>query len=348
MHDAAVALAGAGHEVTVLTSHPGRTLVADEDGLRVIRSRRPPQRLLVARGFEHYLPTLPDAIVRVARGGYDLAHAFFPVQGLAAAWARRVGGPPVVLSLMGIPSHTSRRLRRPVLRAAMAGAHATTVLSSAAAESFRRELGLEARVLPAGVFCASFERRGARAPSPTFVCAASLNVGRKRAPLLLRAFTRLRERHPKASLLLAGGLDPQRANAPPPLPEGVAVVDADRTEDLARAYSTAWASVLPAVNEAFGLVLVESLAAGTPVVAARSGALPEIVNDERVGRLFRPDDEDDLLRALEDGLELGQDPDTETACRERAGAYDWDAVLPEYEALYREAILGDEAGDRRR
>lgn len=346
-HDTAEALARAGHEVTVLTSHPGRTAIAHEDGFRVVRSRRAPQGLLVARGFEHHLPTLPDALARAARGRYDLVHAFSPVPAMAAALARRLGGPPVVLSLMGVPSRRSldsRRLRRRVLRSAIEGAHATTVLSSAAADAFRREIGGEARVLPAGIWCERFEPRAARAPSPTVVCAASLDDRRKRGPLLLRAFARVRRRRPDARLLLAGARSGARTRPDPPLPPGVEAVDAGRTEDLARAYAGAWTSVLPSVEEAFGLVLVESLAAGTPVVAARSGASPEIVDDDRIGRLFAPDDEDDLVRALEEGLGLGRDPEAEGACRRRARDYDWNAVLPDYERLYWEAIA---AGARR-
>src|SRR5439155_1593557 len=83
----------------------------------------------------------------------------------------------------------------------------------------------------------------------------------------------------------------------------------------ARAYAGAWASVLPSVDEAFGLVLIESLAAGTPAVAARSGACPEIIDDDRVGRLFAPDDADDLLRAMEEALDLGSEAETSAPSR---------------------------------
>ena len=62
---------------------------------------------------------------------------------------------------------------------------------------------------------------------------------------------------------------------------------------------------LPSVDEAFGLVLVESLAAGTPVVAARSGACPEIVTDDLIGRLFEPDAADDPERWTDMGIIAG-------------------------------------------
>ena len=92
--------------------------------------------------------------------------------------------------------------------------------------------------------------------------------------------------------------------------------------------------MLPADDEAFGLVLVESLAAGTPVVAARSGACPDIVDDPRVGRLFEPGDAADLARAIGEALELAADAETAAACREHARRWDWSRVVERYEELY--------------
>ena len=93
-------------------------------------------------------------------------------------------------------------------------------------------------------------------------------------------------------------------------------------------------SVLPSVDEAFGLVLVESLAAGTPVVADRSGAGPGIVDSEAIGRLFEPDDPVDLARAMDEALDLGLDAATAERCRARAGVYDWPRLVERWERLY--------------
>jgi glycosyltransferase involved in cell wall biosynthesis len=119
---------------------------------------------------------------------------------------------------------------------------------------------------------------------------------------------------------------------------GIAVATAASTPELAGAYRSATATVLPADDEAFGLVLLESLAAGTPVVAARSGACPEIVDDERIGRLFDPGDPADLARAAGEALELAADPATAAACRAHARRWDWSVVVERYEALYAAAV----------
>ena len=56
--------------------------------------------------------------------------------------------------------------------------------------------------------------------------------------------------------------------------------------------------VLPSVNEGFGRVVVEAMAAGTPVAASHSGALPELLKKGELGFLFKPLDPDDLARAV--------------------------------------------------
>jgi len=108
----------------------------------------------------------------------------------------------------------------------------------------------------------------------------------------------------------------------------------DPTDRLPRELAAAHVSVLPAVEESFGLVLAESLAAGTPVVAARSGAGPEIVTDD-VGRLFEPDDRDSLVEALDQALTLADGG--REACREHARRWDWSEVGPRYERLLERA-----------
>lgn len=340
VHDLATELAGRGHEITILTTHEARPSATNEDGVRVVRNWRPPF-LRPLRWYEDHVADAPTTIWSLHRGRFDLAHAFHPADAWAAVKARRLGGPPTVFSFHGIPVRqylVERRYRLEMLRTTIAQAAATTVLSEAAATAFRRYLLTEPRILPGGVRCAEFEVEEPRSPQPTLVCSASLRDPRKRSELLLAAFERLRERRPEARLLLVRPRDPLIFWSTPRLPAGVSWVEADDTPSLARAYAGAWASVLPSVDEAFGLVLIESLAAGTPAVAARSGACPEIIDDERVGRLFASDDADDLVRAMEEALDLGSEPETAAACRERAAEFDWPGVAEAYEGLY-ESIL---------
>jgi glycosyltransferase involved in cell wall biosynthesis len=67
---------------------------------------------------------------------------------------------------------------------------------------------------------------------------------------------------------------------------------------LAREYAGARCFCHPSVQEAFGIVVVEAMAAGLPVVAARAAALPEIVQDGVTGLLVEPRDPATIAAAL--------------------------------------------------
>ena len=64
-------------------------------------------------------------------------------------------------------------------------------------------------------------------------------------------------------------------------------------EELAGAYASADAFLFPSSTETLGLVLLEAMAAGCPVVAARRGGIPDIVSDGLNGCLYEPDGSDD-------------------------------------------------------
>ncbi len=64
-------------------------------------------------------------------------------------------------------------------------------------------------------------------------------------------------------------------------------------EELRKIYNIADVSLVPSRNEAFGLVVIEALACGTPVIGTNQGGIPEIIND-RVGMVFKPEDYKEL------------------------------------------------------
>lgn len=109
---------------------------------------------------------------------------------------------------------------------------------------------------------------------------------------------------------------------------------------LAAAYREARLTVLPSEYEAFGLVLLESLGAGTPVVASRVGGIPEFVDDGKAGLLVPPRSSTALAEAI---LRIWTDPEL----ARRLGEYGRDHVVPRYswdhlvdrlDALYREVL----------
>ncbi|MBA2298409.1 MAG: glycosyltransferase family 4 protein, partial [Actinobacteria bacterium] len=336
VHDLGETLAERGHEVTVLTSHPGRRSTATEDGIRVVRARRLPQPPTFGLN-EYHLGNVPNVIGALVRGRFDVAHAFQLSDAWAAAKALRFGGPRFAFSFHGMPTRAhlvNRRYRPEMLEYVLRRASAFSVLSEAAAAPFHRYLLRKPRILPGGVIAGEFDVGTSKADPVTVFSAASLGDPRKRGALLLEAFSLLRQSRHDLRLRIARTEDPHLSPYRLELPTGAEWSEPRTTAEIAREYASASASVLASEEEAFGLVLVESLAAGTPVVAARSGACPEIVDDPRLGTLFDGDDPAALAAAIETTIALATQQETRERCIARGREFDWSRVVERYEEVY--------------
>ncbi len=338
VHDLAVELHRLGHAPRIVTSHPGRPTRSVEDGVPVLRSWRPPETPLRLRKIEEHLSHLPASYLALRRGDDDVANAFYPTDALAAVrWSERTGR-PCVFSHTGSPQRdhvSNRRGRLRILERVTLGSTAVTALSKAARDNIWRWLGVEARLIYPGVDLSAFAVGTERAPEPTIVCAAAPDEPRKRVPMLVAAFARVRRDRPSARLVLIrprdGALERDLST------QGVEFIDPSPGA-IAAQFGRGWVSALASRNEAFGLVMVEALACGTPVVGPRDGGVPEIVDRPEVGRLFDPDDEEGLARALLEALDLAEDPATRAACRARAEDFSTRRTAEEYAALYRELL----------
>jgi glycosyltransferase involved in cell wall biosynthesis len=283
----------------------------------------------------------PLSYVSLLRGDDDVAHALYVSDAQAAARWTAKSGKPSVFTHMGIPDRADLTWRRGSLflaRRAVERCSAVTVLSQVAADELRRSLGVEARVINPGVDLAAFAPQGRRAERPTLFFAADLTSPRKRVTLLVEAFRLLRAAEAEARLVVSRPGDPRAAARFAAANPDVELVDVDDRADLARAYAEAWVTVLPSVSEAFGLVLVESLACGTPVVATNDGGMREVVDREEVGRLFRADRPEDLAATLVEGLDLAREPATAAACRRRAEDFSMELCATRYVELYRDLL----------
>lgn len=331
-----------GHRPRIVTSHPARRFTKTvEDGLPIVRVPRPPDGRMRRRMWEDYVTHLPLSSLVLRTGDADIAHAMHgPDATMALKWKRRTGR-PVVWSFMGIPDHDGmfqRRKRLDFVVEALAGCDAVVALSQAAVEAFDKWFGYEARLIAPGANLRAFPLAAERAEAPTVICSADVGEPRKNVPMVMEAFTRLRRDRPDARLVLSRPRDPAVAERVAGDVPGVALADLDDRAALARAYGEAWVSVLASTGEAFGLVLVEALACGTPVVATRLGGMAEIVDRPEIGRLFDAGDVGALATALADALELAEDPATPAACRSRAEDFSTDVTTDRYIELYEELL----------
>ncbi|WP_413167371.1 glycosyltransferase [Capilliphycus salinus ALCB114379] len=112
-----------------------------------------------------------------------------------------------------------------------------------------------------------------------------------------------------------------------------------RGEDLADAYACADAFIFPSRTETLGLVLLEAMAAGTPVVAARSGGIPDIVSDGVNGYLFDPTDEEGAISATQRLLSHQLERETlRQNARQEAERWGWSAATQQLRRYY-QAVL---------
>ena len=110
-------------------------------------------------------------------------------------------------------------------------------------------------------------------------------------------------------------------------------------ETLGAAYASADAFVFPSRTETLGLVLLEAMAAGCPVVAARSGGIPDIVTDGVNGYLFDPKDPNGAITATKRLLEARSERDLlREKARQEAECWGWGAATQQLRDYYQQVL----------
>ena len=204
------------------------------------------------------------------------------------------------------------------------------------------------RVIPLGVDTRLFHPRTAPRVPGSIIAVASADSPVKGIPTLLRAFAKLATER-DVSLTVVGRPAPggptEKLIGELSLGERVRFVTGISDNDLAELVASTEIAVVPSLYEGFSLPAVEHMASGTPLVASRTGALPEVTGDAAV--LVSPGDPEELAAALR---RLQDSP----AERERLSAaalkrvqqrFAWQAVAKATVAEYRRAIA---AGRRTR
>ncbi|MGC9505369.1 glycosyltransferase [Baaleninema sp.] len=106
--------------------------------------------------------------------------------------------------------------------------------------------------------------------------------------------------------------------------------------ELGAAYASADAFIFPSRTETLGLVLLEAMAAGCPVVAAGTGGITDIVTDGSNGYLFDPADEEGAIRATQRLLDNTEERETlRSNARQEAERWGWQAATRNLQQYYR-------------
>lgn len=326
-----------GGGVTVMAGGPPGTY--EIDGLRYRRVIAPDLRRIQGE-LDAEVTLIPGLAARIRLARPALVHSFLYPDAAAA----RLAGVPYIVSYGGIADAEKFRrwpLRWQLFHLASRRARRVFCPSRAAADHMRKVYGYQAEVLPNGLNVADFWQQSVERDGNLLLCASTPDDGRKRVEVLFGAFDRLAATMPDLHLVVAGSA---RSDTRSRLTELLGTGAKGRVRFLGELdpvslrdwYSRAALTCLPSVNEAFGMVIVESLAAGTPVVGANHGAIPEIVTPQ-VGALFEADDPASCAAAISSVLVWGNGVMVEE-CRKQAAKFDWQTVGPQYLAAYEEAL----------
>ena len=127
----------------------------------------------------------------------------------------------------------------------------------------------------------------------------------KSLDVLLRAFARLAEEHPKARLLVTGDGPHRRALMRSSKSPGIIFTSWKRGEDLAAVFASADVFALPSTTKTLSLVSLESMASGIPVLAMNVGGVRDVVEHDKTGLLANSEQEFELaLRRLVEDVAL--------------------------------------------
>jgi len=304
--------------------------------------------------------TWPSVTVGLRTGGVPILHQFHAAPSLEWVQAgenasRQLGSGPL------------RRVRGPAFAgyqrvfAAAEGRSIRQATAVTALSEFSRSIlaGRYPEVLdrltliPGGVdtgrFAPAEDRAATRAglgfaPDETVVLSVRRMAPRMGLVELVRAVGRLRAERPGLRLVLVGDgvLRPaiEAEVARLGLGDAVALTGRIDDDDLVRHYQAADLFALPTqAYEGFGMVTLEALACGTPVVGTPVGATPEILRPLDPALVSRDASEEALADALRPWLGADLDP-IRARAREHALGYDWERIMDRYEALCREVAAG--------
>ena len=297
----------------------------------------------------------PATATRVNRwleaGQFDVLHIHEPLNPSASLMALWASTEPVVATFHSAMLR-SRALHaaHPLLRPSLEKIRGRIAVSEDARATVQRHLGGEAFIIPNGVYVDDF-RGAVRTPEwsggpqgPVLAFLGRVDEPRKGLAVALAALPAVLDAHPGARLLVAGPGDPTDLlkAADPRAAAATEVLGTVSDDGKASLLHSVDAYVAPHLGgESFGIVLVEAMAAGAPVVASDLPAFAAVLDGGRTGIMFETGSPEGLSRAV---LDLLADHERREALRTagftRARVFDWGVVADRIMAVYETVIAG--------
>lgn len=297
----------------------------------------------------------PVTSSRVSRwleeGDFDVLHLHEPVTPSASLMALWASSEPVVATF-----HTSNIRSRamhaanPLLRPSTEKIRARIAVSEEARGTVRRHLGGDAYIIPNGVDTGRFTPDGAitqwsgTPERPTLAFLGRIDEPRKGLAVMVAAMPSILDALPGARLIVAGPgeVDEIAQRLDPRVRAATEFLGAVSEDDKVALLRSADLYVAPHTGgESFGIVLVEAMAAGAPVLASDLEAFTAVLGGGPAGRTFPVGDSASLAASV---IELVGDPTERDRLRQlglkRARSFDWSVVAERVMAVYETVIEG--------
>ncbi len=325
------------HQVTIITAKPGKAQIVKKNGL-VIKYLPYRQHPVLLNHINRYQTFPASAFWPFFKGDYDVIYCMHHPEGFAAHLVSKLRELRYMLNITSVPFGIywgDSLINKYMFQKSIFSADGLLLPSQFAAHHMQEEYGVTGKMIPMPVDTEYFTRRCEKdLKNPMILFVSDLTDRRKGLSLLLEAFYRFKKKVPRSVLLLAGQTDKFKTKRlleeiPQDMQASIKILGQGRLEDLPLLYARATMTVLPSMYEVFGMVLLESLASGTPVVGCNSGAIPEIITSPEIGHLFDPQVEDGvatnatgLCEAMMEVFELAQNKGNSTKCREHARLFE--------------------------
>ncbi|MFI9258009.1 glycosyltransferase family 4 protein [Streptomyces sioyaensis] len=280
-------------------------------------------------------------------GAFDVIHIHEPASpslGLLTCWAAQ--GPIVATFHTSNPRSRAMIAAYPILQPALEKIRARIAVSEYARRTLVEHLGGDAVVIPNGVdvdFFASAEPK-AEWQGRTIGFIGRIDEPRKGLPVLMKALPAILAEVPDARLLVAGRGDEEEAVAalPAEMRSRVEFLGMVSDEDKARLLRSVDVYVAPNTGgESFGIILVEAMSAGAPVLASDLDAFAQVLDQGEAGELFANEDADALAASA---VRLLGNPARLAELRERGSRhvrrFDWSTVGADILAVYETVMTG--------
>lgn len=339
--DLAEELLASGHEVSVLA--PGEQDDIEEP--YVVAAGKPvnvPYNGSVAR-INIGLVSLRRVRKWIQRGNFDVVHVHQPSSpslAMLACWA--ADGP--LVGTWHMSQENSRALKGLYLplQTVLEKISGRIAVSEKARQTLVEHLGGDAVVIPNGVVCRNFAEGkplpGYPREAPTILFLGRIDEDRKGLQYLLPAMSELIDKHPGIELLVAGPGDKTKASegVDPKILEHVTFMGMISEADKISAFKSADVYVAPNNGgESFGIVLLEAMSAGTPVLASDIEAFQRVLLEGKAGALFANEDPHSLAVELDKLLRNEAEQERlSSAGYDRALEFDWSSVAREVERVY--------------